>query len=172
MRVAFSAAVAVLLSGCVSTPSTNFVTSASGPAATSDPIVLNTAPAPGSAPPLPATAAGGPTSAIAGSESTVAPAAAATLDATPPAPTSPVAGAPAAPAEETVTSSFPNINTVPQQPEGKLLSPEERAKMIAELEALRKRQHGPAAAAAPALPAKCLDKNVAKTDPDCKPATD
>jgi hypothetical protein len=37
---------------------------------------------------------------------------------------------------------FPNVNVTPPQPEGKLLTPEERAKLIAELNALAARQTG------------------------------
>ncbi|HVY20059.1 MAG TPA: hypothetical protein VHA70_08245 [Bauldia sp.] len=49
---------------------------------------------------------------------------------------------PAAMAAETVIppTGYPNLNVVPQQPKGKLLSPEEKAKVIAELEGLAKSQ--------------------------------
>ncbi|MEJ0013017.1 MAG: hypothetical protein WDM94_10425 [Bauldia sp.] len=49
---------------------------------------------------------------------------------------------PAAVAAETVvpTSTYPNLNVIPTQPKGKLLSPEEKQKVIAELEALARSQ--------------------------------
>ncbi len=177
VRMALCAAILAVLGGCVSTSRTNF-TSSPAPAASGDPLVLNTTPAPGSKATT-ASATADVTPAVPADDSTTAAVAppslepaAKTVDSAPLAPAPPstsvsVAQPPPTPTPETVTSNFPNINTVPAQPEGKLLSPEERAKMIAQLEALRKRQQGAAPAAA-ALPAKCLDKKVAKTDPDCK----
>jgi len=62
----------------------------------------------------------------------------ATTSANPPVYTAPVSGAPevqmaTSPGE---TAEFPNINVTPPQPQGKLLTPEERAKLIQELNAL------------------------------------
>jgi hypothetical protein len=37
-------------------------------------------------------------------------------------------------------TGYPNLNSVPQQPGGKLLTPEEKAKVIAELEGLAQKQ--------------------------------
>jgi len=42
----------------------------------------------------------------------------------------------------TTAEEYPNVNIAPRQPDGKLLSPEERAKLIAELNALADRQTG------------------------------
>jgi hypothetical protein len=49
---------------------------------------------------------------------------------------------PAAMAAETVIppTGYPNFNVLPNQPKGKLLTPEEKAKVIAELEGLAKSQ--------------------------------
>ncbi len=62
---------------------------------------------------------------------------------------------------------FPNINMPPEQPSGKLLSAEERAKVISELEALRNRQ-----GVAPQTPAKkpakkCTDQQIAAGETGC-----
>jgi hypothetical protein len=52
---------------------------------------------------------------------------------------------------------FPNINAPPPEPAGKLLTPEERARVISELEALKNRQ-----GVAPQRPAKkCTDQQIA-----------
>jgi hypothetical protein len=53
---------------------------------------------------------------------------------------------------------FPNINAPPPEPAGKLLSPEERARVISELEALKNRQ-GVAPQKQPAK--KCTDQQIA-----------
>jgi hypothetical protein len=53
---------------------------------------------------------------------------------------------------------FPNINAPPPEPSGKLLTPEERARVISELEALKNRQ-GVAPQKAPAK--KCTDQQIA-----------
>jgi hypothetical protein len=53
---------------------------------------------------------------------------------TPPPETPPVAA--------TTADGFPNINVAPKQPGGQLLTPEERAKLIAELNALAGRKTG------------------------------
>jgi hypothetical protein len=46
------------------------------------------------------------------------------------------------PVGATTADGFPNINVPPRQPEGQLLTPEERAKLIAELNALAGRKPG------------------------------
>jgi hypothetical protein len=58
--------------------------------------------------------------------------------------------------------NYPNMNVVPDQPKGKLLTAEEKAKVIAELEALARRQ-GPAVAKAK-KPADCATENVKPAD--------
>ena len=58
--------------------------------------------------------------------------------------------------------AYPNINKVPEQPKGKLLSPEEKAKVIAELEALAKGQE--ARAANSKKTAKCATDIVKPAD--------
>jgi hypothetical protein len=45
-----------------------------------------------------------------------------------------------APAPNTTASDFPNINQVPAGPKSKLLTPDQKAKVIADLEALAKSQ--------------------------------
>jgi hypothetical protein len=57
---------------------------------------------------------------------------------------------------------YPNINQVPQQPKGKLLTPEEKAKVIAELEALAKAQN--AGAAKSQKSTKCATETVKPAD--------
>jgi hypothetical protein len=49
---------------------------------------------------------------------------------------------PAAMAADTVVppTGYPNLNAIPAQPKGKLLTPEEKQKVIAELESLAKSQ--------------------------------
>jgi hypothetical protein len=58
----------------------------------------------------------------------------------PPAPEAPPPQVPQVPT--TTADGFPNINVPPRQPEGQLLTPEERAKLIAELNALAGRGTG------------------------------
>jgi hypothetical protein len=58
----------------------------------------------------------------------------------PPDPEAPPLGGPQVPA--TTADGFPNINVPPRQPGGQLLTPEERAKLIAELNALAGRPSG------------------------------
>jgi hypothetical protein len=58
-------------------------------------------------------------------------------------PPDPVAPSPEVPQVPTTTADgFPNINVPPRQPGGQLLTPEERAKLIAELNALAGRPSG------------------------------
>ena len=64
---------------------------------------------------------------------------------------------------------FPNINSPPPEPSGKLLTPEERARVISELEALKNRQ-GVAPQKSPAK--KCTDQQIADGVKGCpKPGT-
>lgn len=64
-----------------------------------------------------------------------------------------------APVVKTVRDDgFPNINAPAPEPSGKLLTPEERARVISELEALKNRQ-GIAPQKAPAK--KCTDQQIA-----------
>jgi len=58
----------------------------------------------------------------------------------PPDPEAPLPEVPLVPA--TTADGFPNINVPPRQPGGQLLTPEERAKLIAELNALAGRPSG------------------------------
>ncbi|HZP20311.1 MAG TPA: hypothetical protein VFB16_08885 [Bauldia sp.] len=192
MRGFLGVMLALAVSGCMSSPSNNFAPAAApvGPVASAEPLVLNTGPAPGSR----AVTSPGETSSVkpaalateepaSSATATAKTVTAAPLEPSAPAATATVApGTPAAPPAPAATTTpaapskdaFPNINAAPVEPAGKLLSPEERAKMIAELEALRKRQRGTLAPdGAPAkLPAKCKDKTVAATDADCQPPAD
>ena len=64
------------------------------------------------------------------------------------------------------TEGYPNFNQTPPRQNSKLLSPEEKAKVIAELEALAKAQGAPVAKARQAARAEC-DAEAAKTlDPE------
>ncbi|MCB1495162.1 MAG: hypothetical protein KDJ86_05200, partial [Bauldia sp.] len=88
--------------------------------------------------------------------------------------------------EEVPSKGYPNINVTPQQPEGTLLPPEERTKIIQELEALRAKQGGSApkpAGSANALAEeaqthgeqalkqieKCSQEGAAALYPECAP---
>jgi hypothetical protein len=77
--------------------------------------------------------------------------------------------APAAPAGVATTeAAYPNINAVPLPPKSKLLTPEEKAKVIAELEALAKGQEAAMDKTRKAAATKC-DAAVQKTlDPEAK----
>jgi len=163
-----------LLAGCVSSAAPNVAVAPTGPVASSEPLILNTTPRPGARTDVTtAHSADGTTPPAADATASAAPAA--TPADTTAAPAADIAAAPttdAAPADDSVTAtSFPNINEPPKEPGGRVLSPEERAKMIAELEALKKRQGG-GTPAAPKLTKeqiakKCADATVAATDPDC-----
>jgi hypothetical protein len=146
----------IVVSGCVQTSRTGTPVAepnqATGAVATSDPLVLNgvgytqghaatqpsdsrpanadvavpaaVAPEPVvSSTPLPQT---GPTS-------TTPPVAASQPNASAPAPATQTD---AQPVPVTTADGYPNINLTPQQPQSKLLTPEERAKLIEELNAL------------------------------------
>ncbi|CAN5207768.1 hypothetical protein BH10PSE9_BH10PSE9_17360 [soil metagenome] len=88
-----------------------------------------------------------------------------------PAPKRATGGAPPLP-EPTATTAYsqpssaggnyPNMNVVPDQPKGKLLTTEEKAKIIAELEALARRQG--AAVPKAKKPANCATENAKPAD--------
>jgi len=147
---------ALAVSGCVQTTAENFVKPA-GPTA-GNPLVLSSA-AGGTAPP--AATPGEPAPAT----DTAAAPAALTNEPPPPATAAPVIKEPVAtpvsapepasvpasgPADATVpaapqtANSYPNINVAPQEPSGTLLPPNERKRIISELEALRDGQSKPA----------------------------
>ena len=93
----------------------------------------------------------------------------------------------AAPAGSQTANSYPNLNVAPQQPSGTLLPPDERKRIISELEALRDGQSkpGPKAAEAPGALTKeaethgeealkkikkCSQEGAADKYPECAPA--
>lgn len=120
-------------------PAPPTATATATPVATPAPVVA--APAPVKAVPVPAKVEPVPTVAT-----TAAPAEAVPV----------VAPAPA----KAASGEFPNINVVPPQPEGTLLPVAERAKIIAELEALRAKQGG-SAPKPPASQTKALTDEAA-----------
>jgi len=64
--------------------------------------------------------------------------------------------------------SFPNINQVPQEPKSKLLSPEDKAKVIADLEALARSQEAAVERSRKQASSKC-DQAVQKSlNPEAK----
>ena len=83
-------------------------------------------------------------------------------------------------ADETKTKNadgFPNINSPPKEPASKLLPDDERARVISELEALRKKGGSATTTSGGAEVAKkgggkktvkCADGTMAATDADCK----
>jgi hypothetical protein len=79
---------------------------------------------------------------------------------------SPTALAPTASATQAAgqSSGFPNINAAPQQSNSKLLTPEEKARVIAELEALARGQ-GASAPAAKATSTECDPDAAQNLDP-------
>jgi hypothetical protein len=76
---------------------------------------------------------------------------------------------PPVPVKTVRDDGFPNINAPPPEPSGKLLSPEERARVIAELEALKNRQ-GVAPQKQPAK--KCTAEQIADGVKGCPAPTD
>jgi hypothetical protein len=77
-------------------------------------------------------------------------------------------------------AGYPNINIPPKEPQGALLPPDERARVISELQALAKRQAGAAPADTPPpkakgkakkLTGKCTDDQLAAADPNCEKPT-
>jgi hypothetical protein len=77
------------------------------------------------------------------------------------------ASAPGQPAPETA-ASFPNLNQVPEGPKSKLLTPEEKAKVIADLEALAKSQAAAVEKSRKATTAQCGDAVKNSLDPEAK----
>lgn len=147
------------------------------------PATASATPAPASAPKAVAAPAAGPAPAV--TETPAASPPAAVTTSTEPLPTEAPAPPPAVKKD---AAGFPNISAPPDQPAGTLLSPEERQKVIAELEALRNRQKEaaggeeggaePAGAVAKAGAThgaaaikqieKCSDEKIAATDPECQ----
>jgi len=77
-------------------------------------------------------------------------------------------GAAAAPATGATAGAYPNINQVPQEPKSNLLSPEEKAKVIADLEALARSQEAAVEKSRRQAAAKC-DQTVQKSlNPEAK----
>ena len=80
----------------------------------------------------------------------------------------PPARAAAAPATGATAGSYPNINQVPQEPKSNLLSPEEKAKVIADLEALARSQEAAVEKSRKQASGKC-DQAVQKSlNPEAK----
>lgn len=75
--------------------------------------------------------------------------------------------APSQPAPETA-GSFPNLNQVPEGPKSKLLTPEEKAKVMADLEALAKSQEAAVEKSRKATAAECGDAVKNALDPEAK----
>jgi hypothetical protein len=147
------------LAGCVQSTATNTKKAQPVPeiaaVATGEPVVLSgaaytegsltTPPAPNAPPTPPATTdivpvqPGTTPAPVVASTPPPAPALI-TAPTIPPDPEAPLAEVPLIPA--TTADGFPNINVPPRQPGGQLLTPEERAKLIAELNALAGRPSG------------------------------
>ena len=190
---------ALAMSGCMQTTAENFAKPA-GPAA-GNPFVLSSA-AGGKAPPPAAAGEPAPSNnetaapvAMAKEPSPPAdtaavitqPAATATSEPLPVSAPAPGPAGAAAPAGSQTANSYPNINIAPQQPNGTLLPPDERARIISELEALRDGQSKPVPKAedAPATLTKeaethgeealkkikkCSQEGAADKYPECAPA--
>lgn len=201
-------ALAVAMSGCVQTtadftPPTTAATTApivlndaaagphpagssapaTAPQATSSPGAVTTSPAP---PPEPAATVPTPVTKVAVMPKPVPappPPPVASADGTEPFPeTAPSA---AAPVPATTADGYPNINIPPAQPTGTLLPPDERKRIISELEALRAKQGGPAPAGAGSAKAltseaethgaaaikkiEACSEEGAADNPDCQP---
>ncbi len=189
---------ALAVSGCVQTTAENF-TKPAGPAA-GNPFVLSGAASGGTAPPAAAPGEPAPSTNQTAAPAATAkepsqPAAAAAGNKQPmpttasePLPVSAPATGPAnaAPAGSKTANSFPNINVPPQEPSGTLLPPDERKRIISELEALRDGQSKPPKAdEAPATLTKeaethgeealkkikkCSQEGAAEKYPECAPA--
>ncbi len=187
---------ALVVSGCVQTTAdlTN------PPAATGDPLVLNTAPATPEA--GVATASGSATTPTAEPATAVTPATTPAPPVTVPTPqvattpapvtTTPVPAAATAlqPGEPTPAAvpqtidGYPNLNARPPEPGGVVLPPEERARIITELEALRAGQGGAGGGSVgPSVAGeaethgeralqqieKCSEQGAAEKYPECAP---
>ncbi len=199
VQLPVSVVLALVVSGCVQTTTGNLEKSAVAPGT---PLVLNTAPAAGS----PATAAdpGAPAASVASAPPASpnaaptpvvsAPAPAPAASATPVVASTPAPGAvpepPPLPGSGPVgrlqtSNEFPNINVAPKEPGGTLLPPEERKRIISELEALRAGQGAapPESAGPGALTTqaethgpdalkqieKCSQEGAADKYPECAP---
>ena len=162
------AMLSIVVAACVQTPRTNSRLPESdqgaGVAAISDPLVLNgvayrqgdaTRQSNGSNAPPPnadivAAPAGGTSAPVVSSTPlpssdpalTVTPAAAGQPDVSSPATASQASAPSAVSAPTTTADGYPNINLAPKQPQSDLLTPEERAKLIEELNALAGRSGG------------------------------
>lgn len=77
-------------------------------------------------------------------------------------------GAAAAPASGATAGSYPNINRVPQEPKSSLLSPEQKAKVIADLEALAKSQEAAVEKSRRQHSAKCDQTVQNSLNPEAK----
>ncbi|MCP4384187.1 MAG: hypothetical protein GY798_22720 [Hyphomicrobiales bacterium] len=181
----------LVLGGCMQTTTGNLAQ----PPAAGNPLVLNSAPQtpdgvpdPNAGPAAATAASGGPAASTPEPiPATAAPAATEPLAvAAPDRQTAPVA----APASATISSAktengYPNINVTPAQPGGVLLPPDERKRIISELEALRAGQGespssggGTSALSSEAEThgeralqqiEKCSEKGAAKKYPECAP---
>jgi hypothetical protein len=193
--IAVCALFAATASGCVPPESDQFTKPVAANAAPSEPVILNgaggkvaahagkveakTDTAGGAVPPLPsdAAASGDAPAAPAGPVLAAKP--------LPPAPATPAVAA--APADPSATpddaamakdaNGYPNINLPPKEPAAALMPADERARVISELEALRKKGADPGKdaggtkvakkAGAKKADGKCPDGATAATDPDC-----
>ena len=193
--IAFCAVFATIGSGCVSTGSDEFAKPVASTPGGADPVVLNGA---GGKVANPAKMSATASPAVRGGPAPVATAPPpAVSDSGAPAPGGPLFGAtPVAPLPETPAvaavppdpsgrgnvvknaDGFPNVNAPALEPASKLLPEDERARVIAELEALRKKDDS--ASKAPAgtqvakksgtkvKSAKCPDGTTATTASGCK----
>jgi hypothetical protein len=200
--IALCALFATVGTGCVPPESSQFNKPVASAAPTSGPVILNGAGGKISAPSGKTDAKGAPVAAAApvpppdpaetGAAKTEEPArrAAGPVLAAKPLPPEPetpaVAAAPpdpaATPADAAITKNadgYPNINMPPKEPPSSLMPADERARVISELEALRKKSGPPVKDAGATQVAKkggakakadgkCPDGATAATDPDCK----
>ena len=79
-----------------------------------------------------------------------------------------VVDSPATPPAAATASGFPNLNQVPTDQKAKLLTPEEKAKVIAELEALAKGQEAAVDKTRKAAATKCGAAVQKTLDPEAK----
>jgi hypothetical protein len=194
---AFCALFATIGSGCVPPGSDQFTKPVASSAAASDPVVLNgaggkishsAAKTEAKVEPAPSAAATADAAANGAAPADAGPSPAPPLSASKPlAPlpeTPAVAAAPPDPAAADQANGknangFPNINTPAKEPASKLLPDDERARVISELEALRKKGGATAKDAGGVEVAKksggktkavgkCPDGATAATDPACK----
>jgi hypothetical protein len=205
--MAIGAVFAMVASGCVPPDSEQFSKPiASSPAATSEPVVLNGAggkisgsaakTAAKSAPPagepavsaVAAVPADAPVTRAFKTDEPAVPASGPVLAAKPLPPKPGIPEFAAAPVDPAATAAdeaisknadgYPNINAPPKEPASALMPADERARVISELEALRKKGGPPAKdsgatrvakkAGSNKADGKCPDGATAATDPDCK----